>query len=99
MVGKVHNCVDIARPHEVGDGHDVEHCGRVVSDCEAGAFCFAERLVGIRGRELYTNAHASTHLAGHSRLKYRVGVGSNDMGEGARRRVMACMQVVDLQQD
>jgi hypothetical protein len=50
-------------------------------------------VMGIGGRELRTDAHASTHMAGHSILKNRVRVKLKDWGEGALLGVRAGMQV------
>ena len=47
------------------------------------AFGFAEHVMGIEARELYTDAHASTHLACRSSLKDKVRVKLKDRGEGA----------------
>jgi hypothetical protein len=68
-VAEVHNCAHNARPHEIRDGHAVEHRRCVVPDCAPWAFGFAEHAVGIGGSELYTDAHASTHLTGRSSVQ------------------------------
>jgi hypothetical protein len=60
----------------------VEHRGCVVPDCALWAFGFAEHVVG-GGRELYTDAHASTHMTGRGSLKDTFIVKLKDMGEGA----------------
>jgi hypothetical protein len=39
-VAKVRN-VDSARPHEIGEGHDVKHRGGVVPECVTRVFRFA----------------------------------------------------------
>jgi hypothetical protein len=80
-VAEVHNRVDSARPHEILDGHAVEHCGCVVPDGALGAFGFAEHVVVIGGRELYTDAHSSAHLTGRGSLKERARFKIKDMGD------------------
>jgi hypothetical protein len=60
------------------------------------AFRFVEHVVSKRGRELYTDAHASTHLTGKRSFKDIVKVKFNDRGENAKRGVMACMKMADL---
>jgi hypothetical protein len=82
-VAHVHNFADNARPHAIWDGHAMEHRKRVVHDYAPGAFGFADHVMGIGGRELHTDAHASTHMAGRTSLKNRFRVKLKDRGEGA----------------
>jgi hypothetical protein len=65
----------------------------IVPDCTSGSFGLAEHVVGIGGRESYTDAHASTHLPGGGSLKNKVQVKLDDGGENARLKMMSCMQV------
>jgi hypothetical protein len=82
-VAEVHNCADNARPHEIGDGHAVEHRRSIVPDSVPWAFGFAEHVMGIGGRELYPDAEAGAHLAGDNSFKHIVGVKFNDRCERA----------------
>jgi hypothetical protein len=56
-------------------------------------------VMGIRGSKLHADAHASAHMAGDSNLKDRVRVELEDRCERAGLGVMACMQVLDFQQN
>jgi hypothetical protein len=77
----------------------VEHFINIVPDSAPWAFGFAKHEMGIGGRELYPNAEAGEHLAGDSNFKHRVQVESYDWCERAELGVMACMQVLNVQQD
>jgi hypothetical protein len=95
-VAKVHNSADSARPHGIWDGHAVKHRGCVVPECAPRAFRFVEHVVTRRGRELYTDAHVSTHLTGKRSFKDIVKVKFNDRGESVKRGVVACIKMADL---
>jgi hypothetical protein len=56
-------------------------------------------VMGIGGRKLHTDAHASAHVAGDSSLKNKVRVKLEDRCESALLGVMAYMQVLDFPQD
>jgi hypothetical protein len=82
-VAEVHNGVDSARPHGIGNGHVVEHRRGIVPDSAPGAFGFAEQVMSIGGRELHTYAQASTHLSGDNSINYIVRVELEDRCERA----------------
>jgi hypothetical protein len=62
----------------------VEHRRGTVPDSAPKAFGFAEHVMGIWGRELYSDAEACAHLAGDSSFKHRGIVEFYDFCEGAR---------------
>jgi hypothetical protein len=64
-----------------------------------GSFGLTEHVVGIRGRELHTDTHASIHQPGRGSLKNRVGVKLDDWGKSAGLRMMACMKMMQFQHD
>jgi hypothetical protein len=55
--------------------------------------------MGIRGKQLHTDAQASAHLAGDISFRNIVRVKLKDRWESAGPGVMVCMQVSDIQQD
>jgi hypothetical protein len=63
--------------------HVVEHRRCVVLDSAPWTFGLAEHVMGIGGRELHTDTHASAHLTSSSNLKDIVRVKIKDRGEGA----------------
>jgi hypothetical protein len=82
-VAHVHNYVDNARPHGIGDGHAMEHRKCIVPDSAPGAFGFAEHVMGTGGRKLHIDAQASAHLAIDCSLKNIVKVKLQDRCERA----------------
>jgi hypothetical protein len=82
-VAHVQNCDDNARPHGIWDGHTVDHRRCIIPDFAPRAFGLAEHVMGIGGRKLHTDVHASTHLAGYNNLKTKVRVKLKCRGEGA----------------
>jgi hypothetical protein len=99
VVAKVHNSVDNARPHGIGNGHAVQHRRRIVPDSAPRTFGFAEHVVSVWGRELYPNAEVCAHMASGNNFKHIVGVKLEDWCERARLGVMAGMHVFDVQED
>ena len=74
----------------------MEHRRRIISDSAPRTFGFAEHVVGVRGRELDSDAEVCAHVAGKSNFKHRVQVKFYDRCERARLLEMAGMQVFDV---
>jgi hypothetical protein len=94
-IAEVHNGADSARPHGIGDGHDVEHSRRIVPDSAPWAFSFAEHVMGMGSKELHPNAEVGAHMAGDNNFKHKVRVEFCDLCERAGSDVMECMQVLN----
>jgi hypothetical protein len=74
----------------------VEHRRSIVPDRAQRAFGFADHVMGIWGRELYSDAEACAHVVGNNNFKHRVQVEFYDRCERARLLEMAGMQVFDV---